>query len=116
MNWRAVGAGAVALALVGCSSEAGGHPRLLAKCEEVVTGALRSPSEYRRISVDDRSAENQLRLVIAYDAPNGFGAMVRGTADCRYESRDGTDRAADLNNIEINGRNGFDWMLNGPPR
>lgn len=118
------------------------EPKMYAACEEALKDTLRSPTSYRRISLmsserpismdeylaDERSpivkellkksGGNPVRSVaiIEYDASNAFGAMLRGTAECSYDSLNGDISKASAISVKINGKTLTDRMVDSIKR
>ncbi|TPK18057.1 hypothetical protein [Mesorhizobium sp. B2-5-7] len=61
-------------------------------------------------SFDAKNIQPQtLSLAIEYDAPNSFGTVLRGYADCRYESTYGKDPISYLF-VKIDGKTSLEWL------
>lgn len=84
-------------------------------CEEALKDMLRAPATYRRVSVDASSEELSSRTLdhktgavrhtawFEYDAANGFGALLRGSSTCTYDTVGGRGWKADAYSVRVDG-------------
>jgi len=54
------------------------HDRSLDVCDDAIKATLRSPSTYKRISIDGGYGS----FTVQYDAANAYGTPIRGNGRC----------------------------------
>ncbi len=59
---------------------------------------------YRKIWERDAPVFRRYRVVVSYDAQNGFGATVRGSAVCEFYTDVGSDVKATASTVVLNGK------------
>lgn len=111
---------------------------LLYVCESELADRLKSPAGYKRVSYtisEEQLSEEKLRIYgsqkkwgdpewliargkpyirrirnIVYDAPNSFGVLIRGYAECSYVSRKDDHTISDFL-VEIDGKTKTEWLI-----
>ncbi|WP_189413755.1 hypothetical protein [Mesorhizobium sp. M00.F.Ca.ET.217.01.1.1] len=74
------------------------------------SGDTESVRRFYLKSFDAKEIEpKNLSLAIEYDAPNSFGTMLRGYADCTYGSTYGRDPVSYLF-VKIDGKTSTEWL------
>ena len=77
--------------LIGLSGCNPAQSQAVQACETFIKERLRSPSTYKRISVDDlgpafESDGRRIKmLTVEYDAANAYGTPIRGSQQCVFE-------------------------------
>lgn len=84
MRWLLVAL--VAPGLVGCSAF---DSEQMKECERWVLQQVKSPGKYKRVSADQISHEGYHSTSIVFDSQNGFGALIRSKAICRFNDENG---------------------------
>ena len=60
-----------------------------ADCRQKILARLKSPGTYKEISVSDQTMGTGGFVWIEFDSQNGFGALIRNKATCRYDAKNG---------------------------
>lgn len=62
--------------------------KFVARCENLALQMVKAPSTYARFAVREAFDGDRSVVIIDFDSQNGFGAILRSTATCRFESGD----------------------------
>lgn len=84
--------------------------------------------EYRAIMISEKRSAAEIELTIRgfeagrelpveftqyieYDAPNAYGTLIRGLAECKYVSRSGRESGASEFTVRVDGRTKTEYLL-----
>nr|DAH84804.1 MAG TPA: hypothetical protein [Caudoviricetes sp.] len=62
-------------------------------------------------AVEGGSKPVVLTSYITYDAPNAYGALIRGTIECEYASTDGGQSDAREYSVLVDGKTSLQWIV-----
>ena len=63
-------------------------------------------------AAEDGDSYIQLSIIIEYDSQNSYGALLRGTSRCEYESWNGAfSDSKTYNDVLIDGQEYTDWLI-----
>jgi hypothetical protein len=80
-------------------------------CEDLILERLKAPSGYKRVKVVELTPDigGKNGVGILYDAPNSYGAIIRGGGICEYEPA--PDAMIDAEKVTLGGKTRAEWLF-----
>jgi hypothetical protein len=67
-------------------------------CKEWVLGRIKSPATFQVVSIEATNVKDYHSVSIEFDSQNGFGALIRSRAICRFKDFNG--KPSDMDEAE----------------